>query len=631
MNKQKICWYSAAAAVFAANPIVSDAQMVFTNLDPDIDVYDGLPIDLNGDGNVELVFDQYNYWTFTSYYLFSASSIVMLNYAEIATSADILQLAVGDMVSDALAFSSGAEFLFFSGNNWDGSIDINVGEEWLGNDSYIGLRFDLAGETHYGWMRVYLYQPDFDELPVLKVKEYAYNATPDAPAPIQLYTASTAQFPVLSDMGETNTATDLQLSFQKAADESTVSAYRVILYTGVSTPTLAEANAVTADRYTEILPTGADILLNFDETTRDIDGNLLLAGTNYRVVILSVADGAVVFENDLSLASNSMEFILRSAPVAEYISFTSTGYENDITGFDGSYYLTDLSVASVRAFITDGYVDIETLLDLGPEYYSEYTPSYGFNDVSWTADKLIYTSGTPVLYESYNLFIISLPDGVHNSFPDGDYVLGDFFLQYNDVMPAVSIVGSSGSGADIHVQFPMFENEDDLELYRIVIAKADQVLYPDDMYAPSVLKRKDVLPTGTDINVNLGVITYDMGGDVIVPGQAYKVYVGLKFDGYPDYYSLSEPSAEFTLTDQVGIEDANMQGAWVVAGNYLQSNEPVNQPTTLKIVSMSGQVVFQTPIEIGVQSVLLPNLPKGMYLATLLTSEGQDIVRFNAE
>ncbi|MBK8345820.1 MAG: hypothetical protein IPL12_22585 [Bacteroidetes bacterium] len=38
------------------------------------------------------------------------------------------------------------------------------------------------------------------------------------------------------------------------------------------------------------------------------------------------------------------------------------------------------------------------------------------------------------------------------------------------------------TAADIQVQFPMFANEDNLDYYRIFIAKADEVIYPTIVY-----------------------------------------------------------------------------------------------------------------------------------------------------
>ncbi|MBK8345822.1 MAG: hypothetical protein IPL12_22595 [Bacteroidetes bacterium] len=73
---------------------------------------------------------------------------------------------------------------------------------WINNDSYIGMRFEVDGNAHYGWIRVRLNQTDVDDMPGLIVKELAWNATPDAPAPINLH-IGTAQFPALADVGET--------------------------------------------------------------------------------------------------------------------------------------------------------------------------------------------------------------------------------------------------------------------------------------------------------------------------------------------------------------------------------------------------------------------------------------------
>ena len=46
-----------------------------------------------------------------------------------------------------------------------------------GMDGYVGLHFQVAGNTHYGWVRI---QVAADASSII-IKDYAYNSTPDAP------------------------------------------------------------------------------------------------------------------------------------------------------------------------------------------------------------------------------------------------------------------------------------------------------------------------------------------------------------------------------------------------------------------------------------------------------------------
>ncbi len=621
--------YSAASALLLGISQGAKAQMTYYNIDPDANVLGDMdyPIDLNLDGIPEMTMHANKWWTFTSYELYSSQHISFFNYAEIATSAGPLQLYSGDTVNADLDFNSYNQYFFYGYNN-DGAIDLGTGASWVNNDSYIGMRFEVSGNTHYGWIRVRLHQTDVDDMPGLIVKELAWNATPDAPAPINLH-VGTAQFPTLADVGETNTAADLQLHFEKPEDESNVVAYRVMLYTGyVAPPTLAEANAVTAERYTQVLPTGGDITINFNETTLDINGNPLITGTYYRSIILSIPDGIIVTDRDLSLSSNSMAYIGREAPVAEDIYLSSTGYEDDITGLYGNFSMDDINVSSVRAYITDGFASIEELLLLDTDYYMELMPVVGSNLVSFTADKLVYTSAAPVLFENYYLNIVSVPDSSTNSIPTYDYSAADFKYQYYAETPTVTIVDTNGNGTDLQVHFPMFNNEDDLDFYRIFIAKADEVIYPEDAYDLLGVKRIDVTPAGADIDINLGDIIFDTDGLSINFNQPYKVYVALKGDLYPDYYSLAEPSAEFILEEEIveAIEEQNsnlLPNIWTdnVTDAILHIQLPKNASAQIQVVNAAGIIVYENELTDVETVVDLNFLPAGMYIASVTTEQ----------
>ena len=82
---------------------------------------------------------------------------------------------------------------------------------------------------------------------------------------------------VIADIGENNNGLDLSVSFDKAADESKVSEYRifVIKSTTASTFDLATANSVTSENYTRVPKTGENINTVLTSDTKDIDGDLL--------------------------------------------------------------------------------------------------------------------------------------------------------------------------------------------------------------------------------------------------------------------------------------------------------------------------------------------------------------------
>lgn len=619
MKIESLAAYSTASSLLLGLSNAANAQMTYFNIDPDVFVAGDMdyPIDLNQDGVSEMMMHASMWWASSAFGIFTVQKIYLTNYAEIATDSGLLQMFEGDVVSPDLDFNVNNQSFVYCYRH-DGLIHFYEGTSWVNNNSYIGMRFEIDGNSHYGWVRLGLYQTDAYQLPKLIVKELAFNLTPDSPAPINVH-IGTAQFPVLSDAGETGTPNDLQLHFQKADDESNISAYRVILFNYFLAPSLEEANALTSERYTELTPTGADITINFTEETRDLYGNPLLPGMYYEAIILSVADGIIVSENDLSYASNNMAFIYREAQVAMDISMGSDAEISDISGIYGSFYMPSTNLATLRAYISDSWMEIGELLALGSEYYIEFLPDSGSNYVMFTPDKLIYSSLTPNLYEKYYLNIVSIPDSITNSIPTYDNTFG-YFKYYNyEVAPTVTIVDSTGTGADIQLYFPMLQTEENLKYYRIFIAKSDEIITIDDIPAIPSIKRIDVAPSGSDLDINLAEINYDTDGNNIQFNQPYKVYVALvgDFDFAPDFYSLAAP-AEFILEEPLveQIQESNLIAApkiWA-DNNLIYIDGASEENHTIIILNDIGQEIIRKNFSGTNYELLIPDLPEGIYI-----------------
>lgn len=183
-------WYTAAAAVVGLAPTAAEAQIVFTDLDPDEFVADGsFFVDFDGDGDAELELNEDdvdasgNPRDFTRAYKEGeiapdsisgiASQLVPFQGSDYAYP---LPLDAGVSIGpDVAEFEDYNVFSFtFLGDDplgWKGT-----GEHYLG----VRMRLtDAAGATttHFGWVLM--------EIPVqggsMIVKSYAYEATPDTP------------------------------------------------------------------------------------------------------------------------------------------------------------------------------------------------------------------------------------------------------------------------------------------------------------------------------------------------------------------------------------------------------------------------------------------------------------------
>ncbi len=190
-------WYAAAGAVVGLGAPAAQAQIVYTDIDPDAEVQDtyadfsvlpidGQAIDFDGDGDNELIFAEREGTTYPNAYILNGAEADTDEPGDAVTAlaanlfpfggvdyAYWLPLEAGTTISSAAATLAAGTYTLATFTF--GGSDPNA---WVGvGDKYVGLQFTLEeGTTHYGWIRV-----EIPEAGLLIVKDYAYNATPDTP------------------------------------------------------------------------------------------------------------------------------------------------------------------------------------------------------------------------------------------------------------------------------------------------------------------------------------------------------------------------------------------------------------------------------------------------------------------
>ena len=202
-----------------------------------------------------------------------------------------LGLAAGDLIDGAMPLSDTAGFLALSREAPDGTVVVDG--DWLdGADHFLGLRYTEGGLPRYAWIQVACPQPDR-----ALVRAFAVNDPPGAPlaAGATGSTVPAGRPTGLSgaDGGEAFDGRDLRVSFNPAADESGVAAYRLFAVRGADVPafTVAAANAAPPDRYLELAPTGLPADTAFGAGALDSRGVPIGNWKPYRLVALSVAGG----------------------------------------------------------------------------------------------------------------------------------------------------------------------------------------------------------------------------------------------------------------------------------------------------------------------------------------------------
>ena len=185
----KALWYAAAAGALLGFPASdADAQIVYVDIDPDLDVMDtytlpffaGVGVDFNDDDDAEIFFGEQDDMPRTLADLNAVSDGPgrvtgiagnLYNFGG-PNIAYFVPVSAGMPISVGNATIVGYSFATFT---YDGA-DPNgfIG----GGDKYIGVQFSFdLGSTHYAWLRV--------EMPAgggrILVKDLAYESSPDTP------------------------------------------------------------------------------------------------------------------------------------------------------------------------------------------------------------------------------------------------------------------------------------------------------------------------------------------------------------------------------------------------------------------------------------------------------------------
>lgn len=271
MKRNKLASYSSAAFGFLLLHKEAEAQVIYTDVDPDayVSVLDPMEIDLNADGIPEITFNQWSFFTFSSFgggsWGYRIRNIKATNFESVAVN---LIHTSGSEINSGISFTDYfVRSLFYGTSFIPFGIDTSIGSEDINLESFLGIRFHIGTETHYGWVRLSVEKSDPNELPLLRILDYAYNATPDEGILTVQNSASIPHYVVLSDIANTGTGADLQFSFEKAMDESRVSAYHIFFVPGITPlPTIAEAESLAPDRYIEVTPSGENITLSCTES-----------------------------------------------------------------------------------------------------------------------------------------------------------------------------------------------------------------------------------------------------------------------------------------------------------------------------------------------------------------------------
>ncbi|MFP5470540.1 MAG: T9SS type A sorting domain-containing protein [Bacteroidia bacterium] len=376
--------FTAGATLIATN---IDAQIVHTNVNHTIAPSDTYSLDIDGNGISDFKF--YNSTlnnitgTYCSYFSWGDFPNLDYGYFLVGGAGELVRsIAPGDVISPStygfglfgIFFSYGVGFIYcpslgtyISYNNLYDPYSFRKG-----TDKYIGVKFDISGQTHYGWVRVNI-ESIMDigtrtHINRFDIIDMAYETTPNTA--ISTAAMFLAPPPATAPTAIVNGG-NIDFTFDASTAEEAVNDYRLFVVKEGTTFGLAEAE--TNSNYVSITPDGsANYAHTFTTGTVDSDGNTVLrtspildvsgeplaANQNYNIYVLNMAKTPYATQNSLSTPSNT--FTITTVGLNEKSKNVNAFYSNGRLNINIDNTLVG---ADIKLYNTLGQIVLENKLN----------------------------------------------------------------------------------------------------------------------------------------------------------------------------------------------------------------------------------------------------------------------------
>ncbi|MNO60060.1 hypothetical protein D3C76_506620 [compost metagenome] len=218
--------------------------------------------------------------------------------------------------------------------------------------------------------------------------------------------------------GNTGSFSDIKVSFNKVADESRVSEYRILIVpaSSVNNFKLQDANNVTvADNYTRVTPKGTNVSQSL-RNSRDAYGNAFNMDTTYQVVVLTVAKSGTASNNALSSASNQV----KAKPNPDTVSVSAVSDARVVSGATG--ITVSFTEPTAKQYISE-YAIIAvpkgTAFNLAKAQNAYYDGKVTKvrSGAAQTVTQNVYGGVIDTARLEYDIYILSVPDMINAKIP----------------------------------------------------------------------------------------------------------------------------------------------------------------------------------------------------------------------
>lgn len=636
--KKKIAKYSALVAAAAS---VSDAQaaIIYTDETPDFTGGSGSQyfLDLNNDGT-----DDFRIYNDSSNNLF-IEPIAAANGVLGSLSPSYSNYVYPYALNNGDNINAGAG-TFFNFGNYNGYQFMNYGNptylgEWVNvTDRYLGLSFEVGGNTYYGWARL-----DVDALGNnWVVKDYAYEDVAGA-------TIAAGDMGVIgvvadgvsaifgADIADNANGTDLETTFASAANEATVSEYRVIAVKAANAGTfdLTAAQALGAGSYVAVTPNASTNYTQIMGSATDSDGDAIVLGQPYAVFVLSIADGTNATVDNLvqSAANVTLNTIANAAINPSGFDSGSNSNASDLTvtfnaapneGNISEYRIIAVTDASTAAF------DLAAAQALPATAYQPVATGSATYSESFGATITDSDGAAIVLNQEYNIFILSVANGTTANIDSLTQSQFPVILQ-TVALNAQSIVGSdisdNGNASDLQVDFDAAMSESGIAEYHVIAVTpaAAMTFTIATAQALPATAYEVVAPGSPNYTVVFDAATTDSEGNTIVEGTPYTIFVHSVSDGVlASIDSENNSNNDVTLENlTANLNDINSdQIQLATLENQFKVTLPsASEDWSVTMTDMNGKIISQQSVHGS--EVLVSKAPtSGTYIISVNDAHG---------
>ena len=664
--------YSAAACIFLAGASGADAQMLYHDVDPDIDITgdcDGetyhLDMNLDGINDFDINFNFCSVSSLSPVYIDAsvlpaagnsvASSGSVLSYWGCYSTQTFIDNVVpvvgGGLIDGGFNFTNGSADLWKVDENTFPCTTTYFFGYWIGEEEkFIPVKFVLDGENHYGWIRISMpsHYPDFGQH--IHIHDVAWQNTPDAAATTAVNFVAEATWESVVNLGGAEDGSSIQFTFDKAGLEANISSYRIIAVKSIDAADFETPMAylLNTDQYVTVSADGsASHTGTLTALTRDSEGDLIAGGIPYKLFVVSIADDGSMYASSLSDASPEIILEGSAAPGVGYLYAEDVNSYFDSRDIKTSFNpVSTANVSEYRIIIAKegASIDLPAAESLSADKYYSVDPLSVDPDTAHVTIDIIMNDadGDPVTGgQPYDVFLLSMANGTSTIFntlsgPSNTILLSETTNAVISI--TASDIGDAANGSDLQIAFPKADPELALDEYRIFIVPTSEAATFNLSEALAVFPGNyiSILPSGADISFTGNAATKDTNGNPVTNNFSYTIFVASIADpvlGTADVLSL--PSAEITLTSGTAVATGVIASDISNNGNgtdlFVSFTKGINESTILRYEifavpeALAGGFSETDAQDVSSSGYYFDVLPTGSDIGTVLDAATTDV------